>query len=51
MVSKELQQHLLDMGINLDEQPSTVATHDIRHTHLAKGYFNDPRDANGEVPY
>ena len=24
---------------------------DIRTIHLAKDYFNDPRDRNGEVPY
>ena len=48
----ELEQHLMEMGVvspTLLGQLEDVV--DPRHLCLQKGYFNDPRDENGEVPY
>jgi len=48
-----LEKHLREIGIlpqtTFDEPEGPYL--DIRHTYLAKGYFNDPRDENGEVPF
>lgn len=48
-----LEQHLREIGIlpqtTFDELEGPDP--DLHHTHLAKGYFNDPRDENGEVPF
>jgi hypothetical protein len=54
-MTPELEMQLRDMGI----LPATMlqeldAVSDTKHTYpdlLVKNYFNDPRDANGEVPY
>jgi len=47
-----LEQHLRDMGFM---QPTALselnAVADTRHIYLEKGYFNDPRDRNMEVPF
>jgi hypothetical protein len=51
----ELEMQLRDMGI----LPATMlgelqAVADTKHVYpdmLDKNYFNDPRDANGEVPF
>lgn len=51
-MSPELEKHLKEMGVIAAsplEELDTVA--DFRLEVLAKGYFNDPRDGNGEVPY
>ena len=51
----ELEMQLRDMGIlpaTMLQEIETVA--DNKHTYpdlLVKNYFNDPRDANGEVPF
>jgi hypothetical protein len=51
-MSPELERHLMEMGVvsasPLEQLEGVV---DPRHKCLAKGYFNDPRDENGEVPY
>jgi hypothetical protein len=54
-MTPELEMQLRDMGI----LPATMlqeldAVADTKHVYpdlLVKNYFNDPRDANGEVPY
>jgi len=51
-MSPELERHLMEMGVvsasPLEQLEDVV---DPRHKCLQKGYFNDPRDENGEVPY
>mgnify|MGYP003641169180 CR=1 FL=1 len=50
-MTQELIKHLEEIGVlsklldDLDRVPDT------RHVYLEKGYFNDPRDRNGEVPF
>ena len=47
-----LEQHLRDMGLMEPTQIEEVAAvTDTRHVYLEKGYFNDPRNVNGEVPF
>jgi len=51
----ELEQPLRELGImpaNTLEELSAPAYDDQHRKHLAKGYFNDPRDpVTGEVPF
>ena len=49
----ELEKHLREMGILPQTELEALSDmFDVRCTHLAKGYFNDPRDPiTGEVPY
>lgn len=48
----QLENELRMMGIlptmEIDELEEQV---DLRRVCMTKGYFNDPRDENGEVPY
>lgn len=47
-----LEQHLRDMGLMEPTQIEEVAAvADTRHIYLEKGYFNDPRNENGEVNF
>jgi len=50
-----IEQHLIEMGIlpatTLEALETSYGTLDDRDLHLAKGYFNDPRDENGEVNF
>ena len=52
MLTAGIEAHLKELGI-LSEQViedfNRVA--DTRHVYLEKGYFNDPRNGNGEVPF
>ena len=51
-MSLELELHLMEIGVvsvsPLEQLEDVV---DPRYKYLAKGYFNDPRDESGEVPY
>jgi hypothetical protein len=52
MFNMTLEQHLEEMGI----RPKSIIREleellDPRLEYLAKGYFNDPRDRNNEVPF
>ena len=51
-MSPTLEQHLIEMGVipatPLEEMEQVV---DPRLECLAKGYYNDPRDENGEVNF
>jgi hypothetical protein len=49
----ELEKHLRELGILPQTELEALSDmFDVRYTHLAKGYFNDPRDPiTGEVPY
>jgi len=49
----ELEKHLRELGIlPRTELEALSDMFDVRYTHLAEGYFNDPRDPiTGEVPY
>jgi len=47
-----LEQHLRDMGFMEPTQiEEMAAVNDTRHVYLEKGYYNDPRDRNEEVPF
>lgn len=47
-----LEQHMRDMGLMEPTQIEEVAAvTDTRHVYLEKGYFNDPRNENGDVPF
>ena len=47
-----LEQHLRDMGLMEPTQIEEIAAvADTRHVYLEKGYFNDPRNGNGKVPF
>lgn len=53
MENANLDLFLMEMGIipkksDIEELEEVV---DMRSVYLAKGYFNDPRDENGEVPF
>tara|TARA_R110002073_G_scaffold173209_2_gene330425 strand:+ start:736 stop:894 length:159 start_codon:yes stop_codon:yes gene_type:complete len=52
MFSKSLEAHLQELGIfpahTIDEFQEVA---DTRHVYSEKGYYNDPRDRNGEVPF
>ena len=53
MENVNLDLFLMQMGIvpkksELEEMEDVV---DLRHLHMSKGWFNDPRDENGEVPF
>ena len=53
MFSKTLEQHLQELGIFptnsiLDDMTRVP---DTRHVYSEKGYYNDPRDRNGEVSF
>jgi hypothetical protein len=54
-MTPELEMQLRDMGIlpatMLQELDAVADTKHIYPDLLVKNYFNDPRDANGEVPY
>jgi hypothetical protein len=43
----ELEKHLIEMGLF---EPIKIKP-EPQYAYLEKGYFNDPRDANGEVPF
>ena len=47
-----IERQLIEMGV-IPATPLTEmeAVADYRNKYLAKGYYNDPRDENGEVPY
>ena len=52
MFSKSLEAHLQELGIfpahTIDEFQEVA---DTRHVYSEKGYYNDPRSGNGEVPF
>ena len=51
-MSPELEKHLMEMGVlSVTPMEELEAVADYRNKYLAKGYYNDPRDENGEVPY
>ena len=52
-LSSLIEQHLRELGIMPEghRERAEGPTSDIRLVHLAKGYFNDPRDQNGEVDF
>lgn len=51
-MSPALERQLIEMGVipatPLDEMEKAV---DSRLEYMAKGYYNDPRDENGEVTF
>ena len=54
-MTPELEMQLRDMGIlpatMLQELDTVANTKHVYPDLLVKNYFNDPRDANGEVPF
>jgi hypothetical protein len=52
MLNYDLESYLNEIGVISNEGLSTLEEIlDLRYVTLAKGYFNDPRDENGGVPY
>ena len=51
-MSPALEKQLIEMGVipatPLEEMEQAI---DSRLEYMAKGYYNDPRDENGEVPF
>ena len=48
----ELERHLMEMGVIASTMLEELESHKaIIDPTMVKGYFNDPRDANGEVPF
>ena len=51
----QLEKHLRELGImpltDFDEIEAVSQSLEQHLRHMAKGYFNDPRDENGEVPF
>ena len=48
----ELERHLMEMGVIASTMLGELESHKaIIDPTMVKGYFNDPRDANGEVPF
>ena len=50
-MTQELIKHLEDIGILSKALDDMERVSDTRHVYLEKGYFNDPRNGNGEVPF
>ena len=52
-MSSLIEQHLRELGIMPESarERAQGPISDIRLVHLAKGYFNDPRDNKGEVNF
>ena len=51
-MSPELERHLMEMGVVAQtplQELETIA--DSRLETMVKGYYNDPRDENGEVNF
>ena len=51
-MNQSIEAHLKELGFF----PATLTDSieelvDLRHVYLEKGYFNDPRDENGEVAF
>lgn len=51
-MTPELEKHLMEMGV-MSQSPLQQLEDvvDPRRKYLEKGYFNDPRDENGQVPF
>ena len=50
----EIEQLLNEIGVVYPKQVAKEVDNDWREyydTVMAKGYFNDPRDTNGQVPF
>tara|TARA_R110001632_G_scaffold66100_1_gene156302 strand:- start:2012 stop:2164 length:153 start_codon:yes stop_codon:yes gene_type:complete len=50
-MTQELIKHLEEIGVLSKSLDDLERVPDTRHVYLEKGYFNDPRDRNGEVPF
>jgi hypothetical protein len=51
-MTAELERRLIEMGVIDSNSLEDLANHKpIIDITMTKGYFNDPRDANGEVPF
>jgi hypothetical protein len=51
-MTAELERRLIEMGVIASNSLEELANHKtIIDITMTKGYFNDPRDANGEVPF
>ena len=52
-ISPELENILAEIGVGQirGSLEKTTRTEDVRFVTLQPGYFNDPRDENGEVPF
>lgn len=53
MLDHEIERHLREIGVLPETAAEALsdATDDPHHLHLGKGYFNDPRDYDGSLPF
>jgi len=53
MLNHEIERHLQELGVLpvTASEALSDAKDDPRNLYLAKGYFNDPRGPNGEIPF
>ena len=47
----DLEMFLREMGLDKVYEKSVSSELDTRHYYLVKGYYNDPRNDNGEVSF
>ena len=47
----DLELFLKEMGLDKIRQSAVRQEPDSRAVYLVKGYYNDPRNSNGEVPF
>ena len=47
----DLETFLHEMGLDKIHEKGVSDEPDTRHYYLVKGYYNDPRATNGEVPF
>ena len=50
-MNQDLERELRMIGIMIPTEDEVEVEEDMRALHLAKDYFNDPRDENGEVTF
>jgi len=53
MLDHEIERHLQELGVlpRTASEALSDAKDDPRHLYLSKGYFNDPRGADGGLPF
>jgi hypothetical protein len=50
-MNQDLERELRMLGIMIPTEDEVEVEEDLRSVYLSKGWYNDPRDGNGEVPY
>lgn len=50
-MNQDLERELRMLGIMIPTEDEVDVEEDLRALHLSKGWYNDPRDGNGEVTF